>query len=82
MRLDPTIRFILDNLRDSVSEGSLMAWPAFDAVDKQEVWMVGRKVENKVLPLAVLVLSTEARVRYAPAKNDGEYDFSEILKPS
>lgn len=82
MNLEPKTRFTLDNIRDSVREGSLLAWPAFDMVEKREVWLIGRKVNEKVFPLAVLVASLEASHRYAPAKAPGEYDFSAVLKPS
>jgi hypothetical protein len=54
-------------------------WQAFDTHEKKQVWIIGRKAGDKVMPVAVLLESSvEAVKRYAPASGPGEYDFSQI----
>lgn len=80
MNLNFITRFLIDNIRDGVKDESLLTWPAWDSQKEKEVWLVGRKVGEKVLPLAVLLSDLPAAVkRYAPKTEDG-YDFSQIQK--
>jgi len=75
----PWAKFAIDNVRDGINDQSLIMWPAWDCKEGKEVWVVGRKVEDKVMPLAVMVESMLAVRRYAPRKSEKtEYDFTQV----
>lgn len=77
--MDPEIRFIMDNVQDGIKDGSVLLWQAHDTQEDEIVWVIGRKInETSVMPLAMLVKSSEAVRRYAPAKAEGGWDYSQI----
>lgn len=81
-KLDFHTRFAFDNIRDGIGDGTLIMWPAYDNVEHREVWIVGRRVKDKVMPIAALLNSVDAVKRYAPAIHGGpenrDYDFSQV----
>lgn len=81
--LDHGSRFAWDNIIDGVRDESLILWPALDTVEMREVWIVGRRVKDRCLPVAVLLSSSPLAVkRYAPATGPGEYDTGQIDQKS
>lgn len=77
---DPQIRFIFDNLVDSVKDQTLLLWEALDTRTQGRVWILGRRIgENSVMPLGQLLPDTRDTVqRFAPAAKDGGWDMSQI----
>ena len=74
-------RFMFDNVTDGIKDQSLLMWQALDTDTGKVVWIIGRRVKDKVLPLALLLENSGETVkRYAPATGPGEYDFSLIPK--
>lgn len=74
---DFKVRFVLDSFKEAVNTNELLAWPAFDVQAQKPVWLLGRRIGDKVLPLAQLLPDSTAAIRrYAPAIAPDEYDFS------
>ena len=78
-KLNHQTRFAFDNIIDGVRDSTLLLWEAWDNQESRQVWVIGRKVQDKVLPVGVLLESSvDAVKRYAPAIGPKDYDFSQI----
>lgn len=77
---DPQIRFMFDNLIDSVKDQTLLLWEALDTHTNDKVWMLGRNLgQGRVLPMGRLMPDTNQTVkRFAPANMDGTWDMTQI----
>jgi hypothetical protein len=84
---DPQIRFIFDNLIDSVKDQSLILFESLDTHTSERVWILSRRLgeSGKIMPLGMLLPDTNKSVqRYAPANGDGTWNtsmISDIIKP-